>query len=372
MYFRLVKKEFLDVLSVVSRAVSVNSPLPSLHGIKINVKLDSLELTASDMDISIQAIIESNEENKLEVFEPGQIILESRYLLDMVRKLDDEFIEIETIDGNLTKISSGGVNFEINGTSVENYPLIDFEKPENHLVFDSSLLKEIVLQTCFAASDKETKPVLTGVNFRCEGNKLTCVATDSYRLAQKIVYLDEVNEFNITIPAKSLNEVAKIINSDGEVNIYISNKKALFEFGNVLIQTRLIDGQYPETSKLIPSDFKHELKIDVRNMLNAIDRASVVKSEGVSIIKMKMSTGEVEISSRTTEIGSKEIIYPIEYIGDDLTISFKGNYVFDAIKAINCFEIKMQFGGEMKAFIISENKEDTDVLQLVLPIRTFN
>ena len=370
MHFKLAKKEFLDGLNIVSRAVSMNSPLPSLHGILLSVKEDYIRLTASDTNISILVTIQKNEDSKLEVADTGDIILDSRYILDMIRKIDSDEVEIEILDGLLTKISGNSVNFEINGIKAENYPLIDFTKPEKTFVLNSDDLKELISQTCFATSDKETRPVLTGLNLKNENGEIKCVATDSYRLAQKIIHVDNIDDFNITIPAKSLNEVAKIINGDSDIEISISDKKVLFSMENVLIQTRLIEGSYPETSRLIPQNFNYELVVDARDILNAIDRASFIKNEGVSIIKMELSSNEIIITSRSSEVGSVETITPISYEGENLSISFKGQYVYEAVRALNAFQIKIQFGGEMKPFVLTSVDNDS-ILQLVLPIRTY-
>ena len=343
MHFKVAKKQLLDGLNIVSRAVSLNSPLPSLHGILLVVKEDYIQLTASDLDISIQVKIVNSEDSKLEVAETGDIILDSKYILDMIRKIDSDEVEVEIIDGLLTKISGASVNFEINGIKAENYPLIDFSKPENTFYLKSDELKELISQTCFATSDKETRPVLTGLNLKAENGEMKCVATDSYRLAQKIMYMEDNDSFNITIPAKSLNEVAKVLNNDEEIEISISDKKVLFSMENVLIQTRLIEGSYPETSRLIPQNFNYELVVDARDILSAIDRASFIKNEGVSIIKMDISASEIVITSRSSEVGSVETITPVSYVGDNLSISFKGQYVYEAIRALNAFQIKIQF-----------------------------
>ncbi len=370
MYFKISKKDFLDSLSIVSRAISLNSPLPALQGIKLNVKNDKLLLTASDMDISIQSIIEKTDDNNLVIEETGDIILDSKYILDMIRKIDSDIIEIETVDGLLLKISGDQVNFELNGINSDNYPLLDFSKPEEKFIIKADLLKEIVNQTCFATSDKETRPVLTGVNMNHEGNKLVCVATDSYRLAQKTVYMDEEHNFNITVPSKTLNEVARIVAGDKEIEVAVSDKKILFDLDNTIIQTRLIDGVYPETTKLIPTSFNYELVVDAKSILNAIDRASFIKNDGVSIVKCDLSSNEVIVTSKSLEVESVEKIYPISYEGENLSISFKGSYVYDAVRALNAFQIKICFGGEMKPFVLTA-VDNNDVIQLVLPIRTY-
>ena len=290
MYFKILTSELASKLNIVSKAISFNSPLPSLQGIKIVVTEEKVQLTSSDMNISIQCNIFPTEDNKLEIYSTGEIVLESKYFIEMIRKIDSDFVEIEIIDGNLTSIRDSFVNFELNGIKAENYPLIDFEKPGNSLFIKANLLKEIISQTVFAASDKETRPVLTGLNIKCENNELTCVATDSYRLAQKKVQLDNGFDFNVTIPTKTLNELVKVIDGEGEIEISLNDKKALFMFDNMFISTRLIEGNYPETARLIPHDFEYELICVILNegySDEVMDAARPAGATGGTVISAK-------------------------------------------------------------------------------------
>lgn len=373
MNFRISKRVFFNGLSVVSRAISSSSPLPWLTGIKIDVKENELCLTGSDSDVSIQKVIRKDSSDSVfEIRETGSIVIEAKYILEIVRKIDADEITVEVVDGSLTKISGHSAEFNINGMKSSEYPSIDFSMPTKQFEIDADVLLKIITQTSFATSDKETRPVLTGVNFKCEGTTLECVATDSFRLAKKTVQIESTNSFNITVPAKSLGEVAKTIERDEKVLICVSDKKAQFWIDNTVIQTRLIDGMYPETGRLIPTEFLYELTIDSRDVLNAIDRASFIKSEGISIVKLSASSNEILISSKSQEVGSSlEKLNPIKYKGNPLEISFSGRYVFDAVRVLNGSIVKIEFSGEMKPFII-RNVDDNSILQLILPVRTYS
>lgn len=373
MNFKISKKVFYNALSIVSKSVSSNSPIPALTGIKIEVQNESIVLTGSDSDISIQMTLNADVEDiRLEILTEGSIVIEAKYILEIVRKIDADDIELNILDGSLTKISGNKSKFEINGMRVQDYPALDLNKPGQQFEIDADLLVKIISQTTFATSDKETRPVLTGVNFKANNGTLECTATDSYRLANKIIQLDNDATFNITIPAKSLNEVSKIIEKDEKILVCVSDKKAQFWVHDVLVQTRLIDGFYPETNRLIPTVFENELTIDSRDMLNAIDRASFIKNEGISIIKLSASNENVILSSRSQEVGSStEDLEVISYEGDTLNISFSGRYVYEAIRVLSAKTIKIKFSGEMKPFVIRDVDDDS-VLQLVLPVRTYN
>lgn len=373
MNFKISKKVLYNALSVVSRAISSNSPLPWLSGIKFDAAGKQLILTASDSDISIRKVIDASyPETNLVIYTEGSIVLEARFILEIVRKIDADDVQFEIVDGFLTKISGQSSEFNINGMNPDDYPAIDFNKADKQFRIDADVLLKVITQTSFASSDKETRPVLTGVNFKCDGTQLECVATDSFRLAKKAIEVSDYNQFNITIPAKSLAEVAKTLERDEKVLVCISDRKAQFWIENTVIQTRLIDGAYPETNRLIPTQFDYELVIDSRDLLNAIDRASFIKSEGVSIVRLTMNEREVIMSSRSLEVGSsKEVLKAISYKGPALDISFSGRYVYDAARVLNGSLIKVQFSGEMKPFIL-RNIEDDQVLQLILPVRTYS
>ena len=363
MYFKISKKDFYGALSTVSRAISANSPLPLLSGIKIDVKDDEICFTGSDADISIKKTLKKSEEVLIDIKETGSVVIEARNILELVRKIDADEIEVETIDGTLTKFSWNTAEFKLNGMNVSDYPV----------------MMKIITQTCFAASDKETRPVLTGVNFKCKGKQLECVATDSYRLARKLVVLENENDFNITIPAKSLTEVGKSSNEitrafekNEKILIAVSEKKAQFWIEDTVVQTRLIDGVYPETNRLVPTEFKHELVVDARDILNAIDRAQFIKSDGISIVKLSANNSEVYISTKSQEAGSSvEKIDVVSYQGEPIEISFSSRYVLSAIRVLQGTVVKISFSGEMKPFII-QNVDDDSILQLILPVRTYN
>lgn len=371
MHFKISKNELLNSLNIAARAISNYSPLPAFSGIKFNVEENKLTLTGSDSDISIETTLIKNDDYILDIIKTGSIVIEAKYILDIIRKIDSDIIEIEVLDGCTTKISGGHSEFNIIGMYANEYPNLDFGALDNKFSIKSDILKEIISQTLFATSDKDTRPVLTGLNFECMDHKLVITATDSYRLAKKTIDLDVDLNFNITIPAKSLNEVIKSLDNCDELEIALSDKKIQFIFDNTLIQSRLIDGKFPDTSRLIPESFCNELQLDIKDALGSIDRVSFIKNDGISVIKMSLSNEECILSSKSQEIGSAtEVLSSAEFSGEPLDISFNGKYVFDAIKAIKSEHIIFKFSGEMSAFVIV-GKDDDSVIQLILPVRTY-
>ena len=367
MNFKIKRLELLNALTKVSRAVSIKSPLPVLTGIKFDLKEDELILTGSDSDITIQTSIQDH----IDIIETGSVVLSSKYILEIIKKIDSEDVHIFIVDGTLTRIEGANSRFDLNGTSYIDYPRIDLNKTGVNLQMKSIDLKEAIEQTSFATSEKETRPVLTGVNFKAKDHVLECIATDSYRLAKRILNIDSDISFNIIIPKKSLIEISRIIEKDELIDLYVSDRKVLFVFDHVLIQTRLIDGTFPDTSRLIPDSFDYSMSIDSTSLLNSIDRASLLTNEQTNIVKLTMNQDTVILSSFSQEIGSvEENLSRAFYKGEPLKISFSARYLTDAIKSINGQKVRVLFTGEMKPFIIKDFERE-DIIQLVLPVRTY-
>ena len=384
MNFKIKRLVLLNALAKVSRAVSLKSPLPVLTGIKFDLKDDCLVLTGSDSDITIQTTI--NED--IEIIKKGSVVLSSKYILEIIRKIDSEVVHIYIVDGTLTRIEGSGSKFDLNGTSYIDYPRIDLNKSGVNLqlkssdfeVYEavnkngelkSSDFKQAIEQTSFATSEKETRPVLTGVNFKAKDHVLECIATDSYRLAKRLLDIDSDVTFNIIIPKKSLIEISRIIENDEIIDLYISDRKVLCIYNNILIQTRLIDGTFPDTSRLIPNEFAYSMSVDSSSLLSSIDRASLLSSDQTNIIKLSMNVDTVMISSSSQEIGSvEEILSKAFYKGNPLSISFSAKYLNDAIKSVNSDKVRILFTGEMKPFIIKDLERE-DIIQLVLPVSTY-
>ncbi len=371
MNFKIAKRELSEALNLCNRAIASNTPLPSLAGIKITVSESALTLIASDSNISIRTAIKNDDTNTLTVYDEGEIILDAKYLTEMVRKLDDEIISFETIDGTWVRIYSGSSEYKINGMRAFEYPEINFDvNTSDPFTLETALFGEIIDQTAFACSDKETKPVLTGVNFRAEDRKLYVNATDSFRLASKTIELDRDLHFNITVPAKYLIDVYHGLAGTKEVTIAIDSQKISFSYDDTIIQTRLLDDAFPDTSRLMKNAFTQVLVLDSRKFLNAISMCSFIKSDGKNIIKLSIAGDKVEVSSLNQAVSLNGEIDVISFEGSPLEISCSGKYLEDAVKALRSEEVTLCFSGELKPIILKNGTGD-DIIQLISPVRTY-
>ena len=236
MKFTIKKELLLDALNKVSKAISTKNLIPVLAGIKFELKKKRLILTASDNDITIQTWIDCTNEEDFIIDREGSIIVQGKYILDIVRKLPAEFINIELIDELKLLIYTENSEFNLNGISESEYPNIGLEESKKKVTINAGVFKNAIGQTAFAASNEESKPVLTGINFNIVGDVLECNSTDSYRLARKIVKLDKDSEenYNIVVPSRNVVEFSKILYDDDEmVELHIFSNKILFKTNNL-------------------------------------------------------------------------------------------------------------------------------------------
>ena len=378
MRFIIQRDSLLQSVQDVMKAVTSRTTIPILTGIKIVATKEGVTLTGSDSDISIQSFIPTEEAGNeiVEIKQPGSIVLQARFFSEIVKKLPTDSVEIEVHNNLQTVIRSGKSEFNLNGLDAEEYPHLPQLSEENIFRIPTDLLKGLIRQTVFSVSTSETRPILTGVNWKVENNELICIATDSHRLALRKARLEAeyTGNYNVVIPGKSLTELSKILDDGSEtVDIVITENQVLFKAKHLLFFSRLLEGNYPDTARLIPNESKTDVVVNTKEFLHAIDRASLLAREGRNNV-VKFSTiegGAIEISSNTPEIGTVvEEIQSQAIDGEDLKISFSAKYMMDALKALEGTEIKVSFTGAMRPFVIRPLHDDS-ILQLILPVRTY-
>ena len=375
MKFTIKKDILLDALLKVSKAISTKNLIPVLAGIKFELKKKKLTLTASDNDITIQTTIESLNDDDFKIENEGSIIIQGKYILDIVRKLPDEYINVEVIDELQIMIFTENSEFNLNGISESEYPNIGLEESKKKIDIKSGLFKNIVYQTAFATSNEESKPILTGINFNIAGNILEVNSTDSYRLARKVVELEKSSEenYNIVIPSRNILEFTKILGDNEEiVELHIFNNKILFKNDNLKFESRLINGTYPNTSNLLPEDSVLVVSTNLSDFYNVIDRVSILTSDKEkNIVTLETNGNILTLKSSSAEIGRVEEKMNINKNNkEDIKISFSAKYMMEALKSFSTETVDLHFVGEIKPILI-KSTEDPSLTQLVLPIRTY-
>ena len=373
MNFQINKDTLLSNLIIAQKALSNKTPNPALQGIKLEVFTDHLVITTSNSDIAIKLNVK---DASLAVKSEGSVLIPGKYFIEIIRKLDGLKVSLSMAADNMLRIEADRSDITLNMMDLEDYPELQFSEKVKSIKINVRVLKTIIRQTAFATSSIENRPILTGVNFKIDGTKLTAIATDSYRLSQKEIELTESYEpLNIIIPGKSLEELIKVLeNNNDTVELHFDHSKILFKYNNLLFQSRLLEGNYPETSKLIPTDFPTAIKFNKENLSTAIERASLLSSRdgNNAIVKLSLRKDNIiEITSNSPEIGKVlEEVYPVdEILGHPFKIAFSSKYILDALKIFNSSEVTVNFTGEIRPFII-KGEYDEKMLQLILPVRT--
>lgn len=367
----IIKKELLlDNLNKVSKAISTKNLIPALAGIKFDLKDEGLTLTASDNDITIQTFIPKNDDMTIE--DEGSIIIQGRYILDIVRKIPDDKINLEVFDETKIIISTDNSEYNLNGIDKRDYPNIKLEESKNIILIESKEFKSMINQTAFATSADESRPQLTGINFKIISDELECNATDSYRLARKSLKVNHNNEsYNIIIPSKNLIEFGKIIDID-VIELHVFNNKILFKAGNLLFQSRLINGSYPNTSNLLPKESLAKVTVNRNDLYNVIDRVSILTSDKEkNVVTLETNNNTLIMRSSSVELGRVEEKMNITKDNDkDIKISFSAKFMMDALRVFEGEMVTITFVGEVNPIIIKDDNEE-NLIQLVLPIRTY-
>jgi len=380
MKLTILKDHLIESIGHVSKAISSRTTIPILTGIKIDATLSGVTLTASDTDISIQSFTPTENGNIkiIDLFQAGSVVLPAKFFVEIIRKLPSQNIEIEVGQHFQTTIRSGSSEIQIMGLDPDEYPLLP-EIEENKMIrLPSDLLKTMIKQTSYAVSTNESTPILTGVLWNISGNNLKFIGCDRHRLASREVTIDNdaaANLQNIVISGRTLNELSKILpDQNSLIDIVISDNQVLFKIHSILFYTRILDGTYPDTSKLIPQSYQTELVVPTKELAEAIDRAYLLsKEDKTNIVKMIMREDQtIEISSSSSELGKVTEQIELQSIkGDLLRISFNSKYMLDALKVLDSDYIHIGFTGAMQP-IIMKPEDTTNIIQLILPYRTTN
>lgn len=363
----------LEHLNYVIKGISSKNLRPILNCIKFKLTNEGLYLMSTDNEIAIKTFIDKKYIEKQET--NGEILVSGRYIYDIIRKLPDEIINIEEVIDSKIFITTKNSSFNLNCSSPNEFPNLELEYKKNPIILNQKVFKNIINQTAFATSNQESRPVLTGINFKLENNIMKCTATDSYRLAIKQIELNQSVEetINIIIPTKNLLELVKLLNDeDDNIEMHIFNNKIIFKFDTITMMTRLISGTYPDTSKLIPENFILKMNINLLEFYSAIDRASLLTNESdKNTIKLESKDSTIIISSNIPEIGNvEEKIYVQKNNPQDIKIAFNSKFMMESLKVLDSEKIELAFNGEFKPIII-KNPENDSLTQLILPIRTY-
>ena len=371
MKFIVEKNNIFKTLSHLQSIVSKKNTLPILSNILIEAENNSLTLSSTDMDISIKETIPCN------LIEQGSTTLNAQIMFDIIKKLPD-MSEIEFIsnDGKILTIRSNVSKFSLSCLPKDEFPIINTETNNSKkLLVKSQTFLNLINKTKFAISNEETRYFLNGLYFNILSNQnnsnLTFVGTDGHRLATSTSVIENsTNEIpGVIIPKKTINELSKLLSeNNNDIEIDISSNKITFYIEKLILISKLIDGNFPDYTRVIPKNNNNHLTIDRQNLLSAVDRVSTIANEKSPSIKFKLLNNLINLSSINSENSTATEDIEANYIGDEIEIGFNSRYIMDILDNLEENEIKISFSDNSSPIIIKENTTSENIYVL-MPMR---
>ena len=357
------KSNLLNGVNIVSKAVPNKTTMSILECILIDATGSQIKLIANDMELGIETVIEG------EIIEKGQIALDAKILLDIVRKLPDNDVTIVTDNSFKTNITCEKAKFTIIGKSGEDFSYLPSIERIDSIIISQFTLKEVVRQTIFSIADNDNNKLMTGELFEIDGDTLKVVSLDGHRISiRKIELKNSYPSRKVVVPGKTLNEVSKILTggTDSDVRIFFESNLIAFEFDNTIVVSRLIEGEYFKIDQMLSSDYETKVTINKKELLDCIDRATLLVKEGdKKPIIINITDGMMELKINST-VGSMNEEIDIVKQGKDLMIGFNPKFMIDALKVIDDEEIDIYLVNPKAPCFIRDAKER--YIYLILPV----
>lgn len=384
MKFTINRQAFLKNLADVQRVVPSKATIPILTGIKLVVAEEGITLVGSDSEVSIEVFLPvENEELQLTIHQTGAIVLPARFFGEIVKKLPLNLFTLVTNDQLQATITAGSAAFTLNGLSANDYPLLPVVEKDHVVPLPVPLFRQVILQTAIAASTAESRPILTGIHMVLANHQLKAVATDSHRLSQRIIPLTipEASadlSFELTLPSKTLIELTRIIDGLETIDFAITENQVLFQTETLSFYSRLLDGRYPDTNRLINDIANTTISFVASDLLAAVERASLMShTDKNNIATLSIDPDRILLTGNSPEIGKvEEEIEVSHYDGAPLVVSFNPDYLKDALRLFGSSEAVINFSEANRPFTLKLKEEHSEIpynfIQLITPVRTFN
>ena len=354
-----------DAVLKVVKACATKTVTPVLECIKISARNDKLIIVATDGEISILKNI------KAEIYEEGDVCVPGRYFSDFIKKLEGAQITLSSDDKKMDIIYADSQT-AMQVLSANDFPKIDTDINENSFSMKTADLKKFINATSFCCAGDDSRPILKGCQFVIKGKEISVTALDGFRLATiKGELISSTGDMEIVCPARTLNEIEKMIDGDGTTEIFVQKGRILVEVDDTVLTSRLYNGDFIKKDNIIPKDFTTRVKVDKSALKASIERAAIlVRSDKNSLIIFDISSDKIEISSNS-EIGSVQEPVKAETNGKDIKIAMNSKFIIEAVNALDEDKLVLSFNSQIQPFIC-ENAENKERLYLILPVRTMN
>lgn len=365
MIFLIERSTLSEALRNVSKAVADKAALKALEGIKFSLRDSLLELTGYDLEIGIRTTVPVKSADK------GSFIVNATIFSEMVAKMPEGELSIEVDDNYMVTIERGITSYNLLASSSEDYPELPERGTSEPITISQSVLKSMINQTKFAASQLDIKPILKGELFEIKDNTVTVAAIDGYRLAVRTEPIAYNEDVSFVVPAKNLDEVAKLLsdNEDELCSMIVSRKHILFEIGNYIVNSRLLEGEFHPYRSAIPENFNTEIIVDRTALIRSLERCMLLINEkNPSPVRCTFENNQLKVKCVTGSLGKVYDEIDTQQNGVSLEIGFKCRYFLDPLKAVSDEKVKLQLSGSLQPMKIIP-LEDNNYTYLVLPVR---
>jgi DNA polymerase-3 subunit beta len=363
----LEREQLLTQLQTVTRVASTRSAIQALSGVQLAAQGTTCELRATDTDVSLRVPLNA------EVAREGTVVLPARLLLDVVRSLPAAAVSLELrpAEGDV-ELVSGNATFHIRTLHAEDFPPFPDPDAASAIALPAVAFVETAQKVSGSASRDETRPVLTGIHVVASGTDLRMVATDSYRLSVKETTLETAlsSGFEVNIPARALQELARIVgkpDGDTALSVSVRQNQVVFVFGDVVLSSRLIDGQFPNDRQLIPDTYEHQIRVSGPELRDVVRRISLLAQKNAPL-RLAFSEGELTVSAQTPDIGEARESLPVPFQGDPLEIGFNPEFLRDGLEAVEDGDVLLKLISPLRPGLL-EAADGSRFLYLIMPIR---
>jgi len=361
MKIQTTKETLLNNIQIVQNIVTPRVSLPILSNILLETIDKKLKLTTTDLDVGISC------EYPIEVIESGAITVPTKRFADIIRELPEGQVTITTRKNNMVDIQMETCEFKIMGLPKEEFPKLPEFKDKEAIKIEQTTLKEMLLKTSFAISHEEARYVLNGLLFKIENNKIYFIATDGRRLAliEKKLIDTTQKSINIIIPSKTITELNRNLKEEGELSVILGENQVLFDLGEVIIISRLIEGEFPDYRQVVPAEQKDKIKINRERLLSAVKRAALLSTQDYQAVKLEVFKNKLVVSKSTPDVGESREELESEYVGKELIIGFNPAYIIDVLKNLQDEIVNLEISDSEKPGIIRSD----GYLYIVLPMK---
>ncbi len=355
------KQDILGGIQTVYNIITSKSSLPILSNILIETYKSNLKLTATDLDIGITCVI------PVDIQEQGAITVPAKRFSDIVKELPADKIEISTKKNNSVIIETEACQFKIMGLSSEEFPKVPEFKDKEVIKIDQGLLKQMLELTSFAVSIDETRYILSGILFKISKNTITLVATDGKRLAisEKKLKQDTDKDLLLIVPIKTIHELNRNLKEEGELSLVLGHNQILFDLGQVVIISRLIEGEFPDYKQVIPAASENRIRTNRSQLLLTIKRAALLSTPDYQAVRLEIFKNKLVVSKSTPDIGESREEVEVDYQGKEMVIGFNPNYLMDVLKSLKDESVEVEVTDGEKPGVIRTN----GYIYIVLPMR---